>query len=253
MRAWKCVDAARGNIARIWMEGEYRFSDLKTGSHTGHAFVDVEVEQRTVCYLFQPEVRLVGIDVSYPKKKVILRYTLPRSGPGYILMTRTDEVGMEYSMCSFREAGESTLANDWKRWNVGTAYELQHLLKPPFAPLRKKPRRNSRRTFYYRRRVITLQNMPDPAYNYRSYVKTSLRYPRMARRKGIEGVVYVNFAVHTDGSIQDVRLTKGVEASLDQEALRLVRNMPSWIPGMQRGVPVRVRCQVPITFQLTHP
>jgi protein TonB len=62
--------------------------------------------------------------------------------------------------------------------------------------------------------------------------------------------VYVQFVVDKDGGISNARIARGVDPSLDQEALRVVNNLPKWKPGMQRGKPVRVSYTVPINFQL---
>jgi len=83
-----------------------------------------------------------------------------------------------------------------------------------------------------------------------AYLTDSLRYPAAAREQGIQGRCTVQFVVEKDGSITNVKVVKTVEESLDAEALRLVKNMPRWIPGRQNGVPIRVRYHVPVYFRL---
>ena len=82
------------------------------------------------------------------------------------------------------------------------------------------------------------------------YLKKNVKFPTIAQENGIQGRVYVEFVVNKDGRIVDVKILKGVDRHLDEEALRVVRNMPSWEPGEQRGKPVRVSYRLPINFTL---
>jgi periplasmic protein TonB len=82
------------------------------------------------------------------------------------------------------------------------------------------------------------------------FLQSNLRYPTMAREAGIQGTVFVTFVVERDGSITDVRVLRGVGGGLDEEAVRVVRNMPRWTPGRQRGQAVRVQFNLPIRFVL---
>lgn len=82
------------------------------------------------------------------------------------------------------------------------------------------------------------------------YLQGNLRYPTMAREAGIQGTVFVTFVVERDGSITDVRILRGVGGGLDEEAIRVVQNMPPWTPGRQRGQAVRVQFNLPIRFVL---
>lgn len=82
------------------------------------------------------------------------------------------------------------------------------------------------------------------------YLGEHIKYPMMAREAGIQGKVFVQFVVETDGSITDVKVIRGIGGGCDEEALRLIKNMPRWNPGLQRNVPVRVRFNMPIHFML---
>jgi protein TonB len=82
------------------------------------------------------------------------------------------------------------------------------------------------------------------------YLHTSVKYPNIAMENGIQGKVYVGFVVERNGSISNVRIARGVDASLDKEAMRVVKLMPKWIPGKQNGEPVRVSFTAPINFVL---
>ncbi len=81
------------------------------------------------------------------------------------------------------------------------------------------------------------------------YLSTNIKYPPMAREAGIQGKVFVGFVVEPDGTVSNVNILRGVPG-LDEEAIRVVKAMPKWKPGKQRGQAVRVRYQVPINFQL---
>ena len=82
------------------------------------------------------------------------------------------------------------------------------------------------------------------------YLGENIKYPSMAKDAGIKGIVYVNFVVMEDGSIKDVKVLRGIGGGCDEEAMRVVKNMPSWDAGKQRGKPVRVSFNLPIRFTL---
>lgn len=83
-----------------------------------------------------------------------------------------------------------------------------------------------------------------------TYVTGDLKYPRQARRLGVEGRVEVQFVVEKDGSLSGVKAVKGIGAGCDAEAVRIVQNAPPFKPGMQQGKPVRVQMEMPIIFKL---
>ncbi|MDN5203586.1 energy transducer TonB [Fulvivirgaceae bacterium BMA10] len=82
------------------------------------------------------------------------------------------------------------------------------------------------------------------------YVADNMNYPPQARRMGITGRVFLTFVVEKDGSLTDIKVLKGIGAGCDEEAVRVLASHPKWNPGKQRGVPVRVRSQISIHFQL---
>lgn len=83
-----------------------------------------------------------------------------------------------------------------------------------------------------------------------AYIGKELEYPREAMDKGIQGTVYVTFVVETDGRIDGVKMLRGIGSGCDEEAVRVVRGMPKWMPGRQRGKEVRVQYNLPIRFKL---
>ena len=82
------------------------------------------------------------------------------------------------------------------------------------------------------------------------YLRDNIKYPTVAAENGVQGRVVVGFVVERDGSITDVNILRGVDPSLDREAMRVVKNMPRWTPGKQNGSAVRVKYQVPVSFRL---
>ncbi len=82
------------------------------------------------------------------------------------------------------------------------------------------------------------------------YLGTNIKYPTLARESGIQGRVFVTFVVETDGRVTDVKILRGIGGGCDEEAVRVIKNMPKWNPGKQRGKSVRVQFNMPILFKL---
>ena len=83
------------------------------------------------------------------------------------------------------------------------------------------------------------------------YLSENIKYPIIAREKGIQGRVIVQFVVNKDGSIEDAKIVRSVDPNLDKEALRVVMSMPKWKPGKKDGKAVRVKYVLPVNFKLT--
>ena len=82
------------------------------------------------------------------------------------------------------------------------------------------------------------------------WLSSNIKYPVIAAENGIQGRVVVQFVISKTGVIRDVKVLRGVEPSLDKEAVRVIRSMPRWTPGKQNNTPVNVRYTLPITFRL---
>lgn len=82
------------------------------------------------------------------------------------------------------------------------------------------------------------------------FIRSNIKYPEEAREKGIQGTVFVNFVIESDGSVSNIRVLRGIGSGCDEEAVRVVENMPRWIPGKQKGEAVRVQFNMPIRFVL---
>ncbi len=84
-----------------------------------------------------------------------------------------------------------------------------------------------------------------------NYLAQNTHYPAEAKQKFQSGTVYLQFVIGTDGAVSNIKVLRGISDALDQEAVRVIKNMPKWIPGKQRGKPVKVRFNFPIKFTLS--
>ena len=98
--------------------------------------------------------------------------------------------------------------------------------------------------------VEDMPEFPGGEMALRTYIANAINYPVIAQENGIQGKVYVTFVVGKDGSVSNASIARGVDPSIDKEALRVINSLPKWKPGKQRGKPVNVSYTVPINFQL---
>jgi periplasmic protein TonB len=84
----------------------------------------------------------------------------------------------------------------------------------------------------------------------RGFFSSNLVYTRMAREINLQGTVYVSFVVYKDGSIGGIEILRGLGAGLDEEVIRVLSEMPDWIPGNQNGKSVNVKFAIPVQFKL---
>ena len=82
------------------------------------------------------------------------------------------------------------------------------------------------------------------------YMSNNVKYPKTALKDKVEGKVLVSFIVASDGTIEDTKILKGIRQDLDNEALRVIKKMPKWLPGKQHGKAIRVSYSLPINFRL---
>jgi len=100
---------------------------------------------------------------------------------------------------------------------------------------------------------ITVEKMPEYPGGVKKlmqFIAKNIRYPNIARENGIQGRVFVRFVVTKKGEVEKISIVRGVDPSLDKEAMRVVGKLEGWIPGMQRNKPVPVWYNIPITFRL---
>jgi protein TonB len=91
---------------------------------------------------------------------------------------------------------------------------------------------------------------PPKMNGFREYIAKNLVYPQEAIDNGIEGTVIIQFVIDREGNVSEVQVIRNVDPLLDNEALRLIRQAPSWTPGMKNGKKVNVRYSFPVKFRL---
>ncbi len=100
---------------------------------------------------------------------------------------------------------------------------------------------------------LIVEEQPEPEGGIKSfykYLSKNIQYPRLARRQGIVGKVFMHFVVGKDGTLTDIKVLKGIGGGCYEEAIRVLKNAPTWKPGKQRGRAVRVQMSIPISFNL---
>jgi protein TonB len=98
--------------------------------------------------------------------------------------------------------------------------------------------------------VESMPSFPGGMNKLMEYLQNNLQYPQLAKELNIQGRVFLTFVIEKDGSVTDTKLLRGIGGGCDEEAIRVVNNMPKWIPGSQRNRPVRVQFNLPVNFRL---
>ena len=98
--------------------------------------------------------------------------------------------------------------------------------------------------------VEQMPEFPNGQETLMQYIAEQVKYPAEAKKAGAQGRVFIGFIVEPDGSLSDFKVLRGIGYGCDEEALRVVKSMPKWQPGMQRGKAVRVKYLVPVNFKL---
>ena len=99
--------------------------------------------------------------------------------------------------------------------------------------------------------VESMPEFPGGAQEMMKFIAENIKYPVIAQENGIQGRVICQFVIEKNGSVTDIQVVRSSgDASLDKEAERVIKNMPKWKPGKQRGKPVRVKYTIPVAFRL---
>ena len=98
--------------------------------------------------------------------------------------------------------------------------------------------------------VEQMPEFPGGSIELMKFLSENIKYPEAASKAGTQGRVVAQFIVEADGSISNVKVLKNVSDEIDAEAVRVIKAMPKWKPGMQKGQPVRVKYTIPVTFRL---
>jgi len=101
--------------------------------------------------------------------------------------------------------------------------------------------------------LLVVEQNPEFSGGYEAmlkFLKDKMQYPTLAQESGIQGTVFVQFVVSKTGQLSNVKILRGIGGGCDEEAVRVVKEMPNWVPGRQNGQDVPVMLQIPINFQL---
>jgi TonB family protein len=98
--------------------------------------------------------------------------------------------------------------------------------------------------------VEQMPEFPGGEDSLRNFIRRTIKYPDLARESSVEGTVYINFIIEKDGSVSNPKILRGIGSGCDEEAIRVIKLMPRWIPGKQNGKTVRVQYNLPIKFKL---
>lgn len=98
-------------------------------------------------------------------------------------------------------------------------------------------------------KVDVLPKFPGGIKEFLKFTAENLKYPKQAKKNGVQGRVFCKFIVEKDGALTNIEIVRGLGSGCDEEALRLLNLSPKWIPGTRNGRPVRVSYVIPIMFQ----
>ena len=95
-----------------------------------------------------------------------------------------------------------------------------------------------------------MPQFPGGEQELKKFIDQNLRYPEKARNEDIQGKVWLSFVIEKDGSISTIKVVRDIGGGCAEEAVRLLKAMPKWIPGKRDGVLVKVMYNLPFTFKL---
>lgn len=94
-------------------------------------------------------------------------------------------------------------------------------------------------------------SFPGGMEKFYEYLRKTVKYPAMAQENNVQGKVFLSFVVEKDGRLTDIKVDRKLGSGTDEEAVRVLKASPKWVPGIQNGKPVRVKYNIPISFTLS--
>ncbi|WPU93940.1 TonB family protein [Mucilaginibacter sabulilitoris] len=201
--------------------------------------------------------RFLGTNIRYPKKaldeglqgRVIVTFFVEKDGSlsGFkVLRGISDDIDAE----SIRVL---KLSPKWKPGKVNNkAVRVQYSVPINFSLANEASKPDTNKSAPVFTSVEQVPEFPGGQEAFSRFLATNIRYPQAERLKGIQGRVIATFIVEADGSLSDLKITRGLSSGLDDESLRVLSLSPKWKPGVQNGRTVRVHYSVPISFILNY-
>lgn len=182
-----------------------------------------------------------------PEVRKTVQFTAPVIKPDNQVKKEINLQDIEKELDKGAAAGATTTEGSTDR-NIG-AVQLNQTTEPIKIeePKKEEPKVEQK----VENKILTIaEQMPSFKGNVNAWLSSHLSYPAVAAENGIQGKVIVKFVVGKDGSVSQAQVVRGVDPSLDKEAIRAVNSMPKWNPGMNNGQPASVWFTLPVTFKL---
>lgn len=183
------------------------------------------------------------INADVPMQQTLVRIEPEKKEP---VMERLKVVPDETELPQPEEPAEET-EEPAEKEIVGDVPELPDDIDPAAATSAIAPAGTNTENF---RVVADLPKYPGGAVEFMKWLTRNLKYPQQAQRRKVQGKVVAQFIVDADGSVTNLKIVKSLNPDCDREALRVLRMMPKWQPGMQDGKPCRTMVAIPIVFKL---
>ncbi len=185
----------------------------------------------------QVEIPSIGINNSKMDKTLIIEFIPPGK---YVIRVSSKKKALEYEI-NVKPKIESHLFFNLKKQSV-TKTENKYKIIPKS---KKQIKDDDNEVFTV---VEEQPYFPGGEDAKREFLMNNIHYPDSARKNMIQGKVFVGFIVEEDGSLSNVRVLRGIGGGCDEEAIRVIKMMPKWNPGKQRGTPVRVQINLMVEF-----
>jgi TonB family protein len=186
------------------------------------------------------QVEIPSLLINYPKKEeaMIIEFIPPAK---YLIRVTTKNRSLEYEI-NVKPDIESQLFFNLKKKSVTLTDEHTFIRKS-----REQVKDDANEIFTVVEEQPYFPGQEDAQH---TFIKNNIHYPDSALKYKIQGSVFVGFVVEKDGSLSNVKVIKGIGGGCDEEAVRVIKMMPNWIPGRQRGTTVRVQSILPVRFRL---
>ena len=165
-----------------------------------------------------------------------------------IAIVPDDQVSEEDEVKSQTDLEQNTAIAGALDFDDGTD-DISKITEQKVEIIREKPKEEKKEQVF--RHVEQMPEFPGGEAALMKYINDNIRYPVMAIENGVQGRVTVQFVVTKDGSVGNVTVLRGVDRNLDEEAVRVCKTLPKFIPGKQNGQPVNVWFTLPIIFNLS--